>query len=278
MQRKTVSGGGSWMDTYGDMVTLLLTFFVCLYSMSSISETQWGELVKAFNPGAAVEVEEIVIEIPQAAGEAIKEKANAVEEPIKEPITEEEKEEPTQEEKALFADLYKLISSYVNATSSKDVILIEQDPETSTIYLQFDNTLLFEPDKSELIESSITPLNIVGDALKQYESDIGKVVIKGYTADVESSMDAWQLSADRALHILNVFKDEKDFPENKLMFSGFGHLYPLAPNDTEEERAKNRRVEIVITPINIDGSADFDGSYFASKANIENQNGNIENQ
>ena len=41
--------GGSWMDTYGDMVTLLLTFFVMLYSMSSIVEEKWNALVSAFN-------------------------------------------------------------------------------------------------------------------------------------------------------------------------------------------------------------------------------------
>lgn len=42
------SSGANWMDTYGDMVTLLLTFFVFLYSASSISEQKWQSLVEAF--------------------------------------------------------------------------------------------------------------------------------------------------------------------------------------------------------------------------------------
>ena len=42
IKKKSGGGGGAnWMDTYGDMVTLLLCFFVLLYSMSTISEDKW---------------------------------------------------------------------------------------------------------------------------------------------------------------------------------------------------------------------------------------------
>ena len=53
MKKRNKGGGGaSWMDTYGDMVTLLLCFFVLLYSMSTISEDKWKALVQSFNPNA----------------------------------------------------------------------------------------------------------------------------------------------------------------------------------------------------------------------------------
>ena len=45
-------GGANWMDTYGDMVTLLLCFFVLLYSMSTVDENKWKALVQSFNPDA----------------------------------------------------------------------------------------------------------------------------------------------------------------------------------------------------------------------------------
>ena len=48
-KKQEEEGGGSWMDTYGDLVTLLLTFFVMLYSMASVEEDKWAALVKAFN-------------------------------------------------------------------------------------------------------------------------------------------------------------------------------------------------------------------------------------
>ena len=53
MKKRNKGGGGAnWMDTYGDMVTLLLCFFVLLYSMSTISEDKWKALVQSFNPNA----------------------------------------------------------------------------------------------------------------------------------------------------------------------------------------------------------------------------------
>ena len=60
MKKKKSSGGGgaNWMDTYGDMVTLLLCFFVLLYSMSTITEDKWKALVLSFNPDAQKTVTE----------------------------------------------------------------------------------------------------------------------------------------------------------------------------------------------------------------------------
>ena len=53
MKKKSKGGGGAnWMDTYGDMVTLLLCFFVLLYSMSTISEEKYKAVVMSFNPNA----------------------------------------------------------------------------------------------------------------------------------------------------------------------------------------------------------------------------------
>ena len=49
-KKKGGEGGANWMDTYGDMVTLLLCFFVLLYSMSTIDEKKWQMIVMSFNP------------------------------------------------------------------------------------------------------------------------------------------------------------------------------------------------------------------------------------
>ena len=54
-KKKSGGGGANWMDTYGDMVTLLLCFFVMLYSMSRMDENKWIALVQSFNPDYAVD-------------------------------------------------------------------------------------------------------------------------------------------------------------------------------------------------------------------------------
>ena len=51
-RNKPSGGGANWMDTYGDLVTLLLCFFVLLYSISTLDQAKWIQVVKSFNPDA----------------------------------------------------------------------------------------------------------------------------------------------------------------------------------------------------------------------------------
>lgn len=60
-RNKSSGGGANWMDTYGDLVTLLLCFFVLLYSISTVDQAKWVQVVKSFNPDA-VEVSQIAID------------------------------------------------------------------------------------------------------------------------------------------------------------------------------------------------------------------------
>ena len=60
-RKRPTDGGGNWMDTYGDMVTLLLTFFIMLFAMSNLNEQKWGaemggiraEHISPVHPGSA---------------------------------------------------------------------------------------------------------------------------------------------------------------------------------------------------------------------------------
>jgi len=59
IKKKSSGGGGAnWMDTYGDMVTLLLCFFVLLYSISTIDQQKWMIVVQSFNKNAIVSTDE----------------------------------------------------------------------------------------------------------------------------------------------------------------------------------------------------------------------------
>lgn len=68
---KKKASGGNWMDTYGDMVTLLLCFFVLLYSISTIDQTKWQNFVKSMNPELMEEVDESTPAQSEQTGEAV---------------------------------------------------------------------------------------------------------------------------------------------------------------------------------------------------------------
>ena len=59
-RKRPTDGGGNWMDTYGDMVTLLLTFFIMLFAMSNLNEQKWEVFVRSIYPRSTQEVQEQV--------------------------------------------------------------------------------------------------------------------------------------------------------------------------------------------------------------------------
>ena len=69
-RNKSTGGGANWMDTYGDLVTLLLCFFVLLYSISTVDQAKWVQIVRSFNPNA-VEVSQIALDTIEDATDEV---------------------------------------------------------------------------------------------------------------------------------------------------------------------------------------------------------------
>lgn len=250
-KKRDDGGGGSWMDTYGDLVTLLLTFFVMLYSMSSISEDKWAKLVQAFNANGNTVVEQIVFTYDAENGD------NALRN-TGEGMGDTENPAINEDEVAIdFNELFDYIQQYVDENGMSDSIAIEQGDEipmegkseagNQNIYIQFKNNVLFQPDSSDLSAGSTDIMNFLGECLKNMQSQISLVIIKGHTAAGSGSdVDSRLLSSARASTISNYFEDNFGLPSTMLIPMGLAGDYPIASNDTEEGRAANRRVEMVI--------------------------------
>lgn len=259
-------GGGNWMDTYGDMVTLLLTFFVMLYSMSSVSEDKWAKLVKAFSRYGDEQVDQIVID-PDAL--------NSGEYPM-DNTGEGLNLGPSDKDLANvnMDDLYIEIQQYVEKHNMQDSIAVQLGTEedkkneaasnessvgsvenpysnsgknSKNIYIQFKNNVLFMPDESVLKEGSTDVMNFLGECLKKVDDQIALIIIKGHTADAPNSVvDSRILSSERASTISNYLERKYKIASTKLYPIGLAGDYPIATNDNEEGRSQNRRVEIVI--------------------------------
>ena len=234
MRRKKTGGeggGDSWLNTYADMVTLLLTFFAVLLSMSSVDQEKYNAFIKSFSNLP----QEVIEEITNPDGNS----ADVAEE-----LTEAEVEAAAQ----AMSDLYQKLVDYVEKNGMSDTVSINKIDQV--IFIKFDSSVFFEPDKYVMRPGGKNTLSFIGDGIKEYEGMINLVAICGHTATVpdnsSSAVSDWMLSGERAAVVAMFFEDEKEVEPQKMLLLGYGKNMPIATNDTEEGRMENRRVEIVI--------------------------------
>ncbi len=227
-QRSDGGGGDSWLNTYADMVTLLLTFFAVLLSMSSTDQAKFNAFIESFSNLSP----EVIEEITNPKDEYVSET------PV---VTDMEQ-------------LFHLLNNYVQVNNQDSEVQLTVND--GVIYIRFSSTLFFEPDEYTLRQDSLPILNFMSDGFKQYEDKIRMVNVIGYTATVPNGTSYWMLSGERAATVATYFNTQNGFDPQKLTVMGYGNQYPVAENDTEEGRMKNRRVELVI--IGNESSKDFD--------------------
>ena len=222
-------GGDSWLNTYADMVTLLLTFFAVLISMSSVDQQKFNAFIRSFSGMTEEQFEEFI--------EATKGNDPDGEFTI-----------PGDSESLASMDqLYEKLTEYVEANNQSAAVSLSKVDDV--IYIRFDSAVFFEPNKYELRRDSHDIISFIGDGLKSYEEEIRLITIFGHTATSSGSnnlISDWMLSGERAAMVARYVEDEKGFDPNKLVIIGYGNNFPVADNSTEEGRRQNRRVEMAI--------------------------------
>lgn len=214
----------AWLNTYADMITLILVFFILLFSMSTIDVEKYKKLVEIFNPAA-------VFETTGSAAES-----DAATSP---------NEDITVEEIVDLEDLYQYLSQYTKENGLEDAVSIEKHDKA--VAIKFMSSIFFEPDSARIKAGGQQILADIGLAFKAVEPTVRSIRIDGHTAQADSPVDDRDLSSDRANEVLRFFQNGYISDPSKLLSVGFGQYRPVAPNDTEENRAKNRRVEIIIS-------------------------------
>lgn len=253
MARKKRDGGGgySWMDTYGDMVTLLLTFFIMLFSMSTVNEEKWKVLVQAFSRTSGAAAQQVVIGPEQGDGENVMPSTGEEDLNIGSP-------DIINEEPVDLNELYEFLMAFVEQNKMEASVQIEQD-EANNVYISFDNSIFFDGDSSVLRHTSYPVLDFMGKCLKAVEEQILMTRVIGHTAFISgSAVNDWELSAERASNITTYFEKQLGLDTKKLKVDAYGSNAPIDTNDTPEGRAKNRRVQIMVMGNNLDDASKED--------------------
>lgn len=227
-------GGGEWLTTYADLMTLLLTFFVLLYSFSTVDAIKFKEiswsLAKALggksgviNNGGNVGP----VPINQNPGEGIKDNSN---------ISKNEGE---------VQQIFDQVNKEIKEKNLDTKIQIKEDFRGVIIELQ--EKILFDPGRADIKDESKQTLSKIADILKKYPNEI---LVEGHTDNIPINTGYyktnWELSADRAVKVARFLIESKGLNPTKIQAVGCGEFRPIESNNTPEGRKKNRRVNILI--------------------------------
>ena len=252
---------GTWMNTYSDLVTLLLTFFVLLFSMSSVNAEKWERFVKALaHPGE--DTAQVVLDNDSTeAGDGPLENTGSANQ-LQEGVS---SEDEMSELPLDFDDLYNYLQGYVEENNLESSVEVSKDGE-NVVYIRFQNNIFFAPDSYNLLPDAYEILGFVGDSLHNVEDEIYIISINGHTAAADSSyaVSDWMLSSERASSVAIYLEEEKQIEPQKLRPMGYGKNFPIASNDTAEGREQNRRVDMTI----IKDTDDTDGSIESELASL----------
>ncbi len=247
-RNKGDGGGGSndWLNTYADMVTLLLCFFVLLFASSSVDAEKFEMIVKSFQRTDA-ETQQVVMTPDGEGTEMGTNQGDGAVTPDDGELNPDSSEQLPQ----TMEDLYEYLQQYVSENDLEGSVHIEK--QDNLVFVRFNDNIFFHPDQAVLLDSAIPILDVITDALVSVNDQIQNIRINGYTAQVDgvSFVNDRILSSDRANAVAGVF-DEAGIPPVKTIGIGYGKNYPIADNSTEEGRAQNRRVELMIIGTDFD--------------------------
>ena len=262
------SGGGeaSWLNTFADLMNLLLCFFVLLFAMSTVDAEKWEQLINSMqkssfsilSSGGASVGEGMMISTGVSQLEMLddyfKEETNSSDEEETEPKDKET--EPTAEEE--LKEEYEaagLKESEEMAEQIEEMLAKRQidnqaevDVNAQFVRITLSGALLFDSAQSQIREDALPRVDKLSMILANYNSN--QIEIEGHTDNVPISNAKYEnndvLSAYRAFAVKDYVLEHTALEAGKIYAAGCGEYNPVADNSTPEGRARNRRVEIKI--------------------------------
>lgn len=218
----------TWLIPYADMLTLLLALFIVMFAMSKVDSEKFERMSQEFSvifSGGSGTLENGVIITPH-----------------NEPV---EQLSESSIEANKMNEIKKMLDKEAELSGYSDKVIVALNPEGLEVSIQ--DVLLFKSGEAKVVDE-VTPLLLkLTDMLKTLDNEI---TIAGHTDNQPISTGRfrsnWDLSATRAINVMNFMVEEGGMLPEKFNIQAYGEYKPKYDNTTEEGRAKNRRVEIII--------------------------------
>lgn len=221
-------GGGSsrWLLTYADMITLLMAFFILMYSMSVLNLSRFREVAVSIRGGFGG--------VTEGCGQSVL--ADSGHSGSK-PTAIDDTGVPWQ--------AMRDIERFVKEEHLEKSVKMRLDERGLIISLVTDK-VIFRRGEADLSPATIRIIDRISDTLKSVPN---RIQIEGHTCDLPIASrypSNWELSTARASTVVRYMIEVKKIPPERLSASGYADSKPLVPNTNESNRASNRRVDIVL--------------------------------
>ncbi|MEB3101890.1 flagellar motor protein MotB [Ferviditalea candida] len=233
----------TWLIPYADLLTLLLALFIVLFATSKIDLKKFDEMMISFNSvlsGGTGLFEKSTV-VPIGTDTAQKAKIE-----VKDNTLRKEQAEKLQKEMQDLQNLKKKIDAYIDKNGLNSQL--QTTLNSQQLVLKISDNALFPSGSANVKPEAQKLASNISVLLEQYPQY--EVIVSGHTdnrpihtAEFESN---WDLSTARALNFMKILIQDNNLDKKRFSAVGYGEFRPVESNDTEEGRAKNRRVEVSI--------------------------------
>ena len=220
-------GAPAYMNTWGDMCTLLLCFFVMLLAMSTIDPTKFKVAASSFQNALSGVLESFPsvlitkdVFIPRMGGDA--------------------------QNKRMAVDAATKVKEKIKEEGLEDAIKV-QVTETG-IAIQIADPIGFESGSADVNPKLYGVLKDISNVINAAPTSL--IRVEGHTDNVPihtaKYSSNWELSSARALNVVQYMANQGDVDPKRMSAIGYGEYRPVAPNDSPEHRKTNRRIELYV--------------------------------
>jgi len=233
ISRTSSDGGPGWLTTFNDLITLLMVFFVLLFTMGSLDTKMLKEFQYALQSGLGIlgEGSQVSIAVKDSRPKPDMAQLLAQAEGEVEPVDEQKEATPIDDALKAITDEPGINVRYSNQGA----------------HITFEDFLLFDFGKAVINSGGLKFLDKMTALIQKIPYPVR---VEGHTDNVPIHTarypSNWELSIARAVSVVKYFAESGKINPQRLSAVGYGATRPLVPNDSPANRSRNRRVEIVL--------------------------------
>lgn len=237
-----------WLLSYADFITLLLIFFIVMYSMSKVDADKFKAVASALNValggGARMEIIQ-----QDSSGSSIVDTGGGTQTPASQNQAGQSSgnagQGDTNSDKMTLENIQKKIQKFSQDNGLQAQLMSSIEERGLVVSIQ--DTLLFESGSADVTSTANDVLIKISSVLA---SAPNYIKIEGHTDNLPINTSRfhsnWELSVLRATNVLQIMQNAGGIDPKRLSATGYGEYRPIASNDTDAGRQENRRVDLVI--------------------------------